>query len=181
MVLVYAEEEESLSRAGDDFGEELGEEVVLEWLTLGSARHAVTYGWRETKTFQFHLNTDPQSTHQQRQSQTIWYGIVPTSDVLYSLLHMMYILGSHEERSGNDLIRWYPCVQFLSYLTSGRNHLGYGREKISKSQDVPWVLPSSSWKAIWWELSLLWSPLVCLSSWFGPLWPTHQASLFSVS
>ena len=43
MVLVYAEEEESLSRAGDDFGEELGEEVVLEWLTLGSARHAVTY------------------------------------------------------------------------------------------------------------------------------------------
>ena len=44
MVLVYAEEEESLSRAGDDFGEELGEDVVLEWLTLGSARHAVTYG-----------------------------------------------------------------------------------------------------------------------------------------
>ena len=30
---MYAEEEESLSRAGDDFGEELGEEVVLEWLT----------------------------------------------------------------------------------------------------------------------------------------------------
>ena len=83
MVLVYAEEEESVSRAGYDFGEELGEDVVLEWLTLGSARHAVTYGRRETKTFQFHL-TNPQST-QQRQSQTISYEIVPTSDVSYSL------------------------------------------------------------------------------------------------
>ena len=33
MVLVYAEEEESDSRTGDDFGEELGEEVVLELQT----------------------------------------------------------------------------------------------------------------------------------------------------
>ena len=30
MVSVYAEEEESVSRAGEDFGEDAGEEVVLK-------------------------------------------------------------------------------------------------------------------------------------------------------
>ena len=88
------------------------------------------------------------------------------------MYHIPFLLGSHEECSGNDLIRWYPCVQFLSYLTSGRNHLGYEREEISKSQDVPWVLPGSCWKAIWWKQSLPWSPLVRLSSLFSSLWPT---------
>ena len=88
------------------------------------------------------------------------------------MYHIPFLLGSHEECSGNDLIRWYPCVPFLSYLTSGRNHLGYGREEISKSQDVPRMLPGSCWKTIWWKQSLHWSPLVCLSSLFSSLWPT---------
>ena len=39
------------------------------------------------------------------------------------MYHIPFLLGSHEECSGNDLIRWYPCVQFLSYLTSGKKPL----------------------------------------------------------
>ena len=70
MVLVYAEEEESLSRAGDDFGEELGEEVVLEWLTLGSARLLLLMGEEKQKYFNFILILILKYT-QQRQSQTI--------------------------------------------------------------------------------------------------------------
>ena len=37
MVSVYAEEEESVSRAGEDFGEDAGEEVVLKIDFTGTA------------------------------------------------------------------------------------------------------------------------------------------------
>ena len=82
MVLVYAEEEESVSRAGDDFGEELGEEVVLEWLTLGSARLLLLMGEEKQKHFNFillilkvHINKDNLKQFDMGLSQLLMYYI----------------------------------------------------------------------------------------------------------